>query len=93
MANFLAELKWRSIFRIGAVYAVVAWILLQLVNNLTPALNALLWHSSYTPVRKTERLKAYASKSALVDYWRAKGCQISVAHRGQRTSYAIEAAR
>src|SRR5580765_2622437 len=39
MANFLAELKRRHIYRVAAAYAVVAWVLLQLVNNLIPALN------------------------------------------------------
>jgi len=33
----------------------------------------LLPHTSYGPLRKTERYKAYARKAGLVDYWRAKG--------------------
>jgi tetratricopeptide (TPR) repeat protein len=33
----------------------------------------LLWHSSYAPVRKTERFKALMRKVGLVDYWRARG--------------------
>jgi hypothetical protein len=33
MGNFLAELKRRHIYRVTTAYAVVAWILLQLVNN------------------------------------------------------------
>ena len=33
MANFFAELKRRHIYRVAAAYAVVAWVLLQLVNN------------------------------------------------------------
>jgi hypothetical protein len=33
----------------------------------------LLWHSSFGPVRKTERFKAYARKAGFVEYWRAKG--------------------
>ncbi len=32
-----------------------------------------LWHPSYTAVRKTERFKAFARKFGLVEYWRAKG--------------------
>ena len=35
--------------------------------------NALLWHSSYATVRKTERFKAYALKAGLVEYWRERG--------------------
>jgi TolB-like protein len=43
MANFFAELKRRQMFRVAAVYAVVAWLLLQVVNNLTPGLNLPTW--------------------------------------------------
>jgi adenylate cyclase len=39
MGNLFAELKRRHIYRVAAAYAVVAWVLLQLVNNLIPALN------------------------------------------------------
>jgi TolB-like protein/DNA-binding SARP family transcriptional activator len=35
--------------------------------------NALLWHHSYAPVRKTERFKAFARATGYVEYWRAKG--------------------
>ena len=43
MANFLAELKRRNIYRVGAVYAVVAWVLLQLVANVAPILDLPPW--------------------------------------------------
>jgi hypothetical protein len=33
MANFLAELKRRHLYRVAAAYAVVAWVLIQLVNK------------------------------------------------------------
>ena len=33
----------------------------------------LLWHSSYAPLRKTERFKTLMRKVGLVDYWRARG--------------------
>jgi hypothetical protein len=39
MDAFLAELKRRHIYRVGAAYAVVAWVLLQLVANVSPILN------------------------------------------------------
>src|SRR5215475_132147 len=39
MGNFFAELKRRHIYRVAAAYAVVAWLLLQLVNNIAPGLN------------------------------------------------------
>src|SRR6266850_3207879 len=43
MANFLAELKRRNIYRVGAVYAVVAWVLLQLAANVAPILDLPPW--------------------------------------------------
>src|SRR5258707_912116 len=43
MANFFVELKRRHIYRVGAAYAVVAWVLLQLVNNVAPILELPLW--------------------------------------------------
>lgn len=43
MANFFAELKRRHIYRVAAAYAVVAWVLVQLVNNLTPMLKLGDW--------------------------------------------------
>ena len=41
--NFFAELKRRHIYRVAAAYAVVAWVLLQLVNNVAPALRIPDW--------------------------------------------------
>jgi hypothetical protein len=35
--------------------------------------DAILWHPSYAPVRKTDRYKAFGRKSGYVEYWRAKG--------------------
>lgn len=43
MVDFFAELKRRHIFRIAAAYAVVAWLLIQLYNNLTPMLKVPDW--------------------------------------------------
>src|ERR1700751_4985931 len=43
MGNFFAELKRRHIYRVAAAYAVVAWVALQLVNNLAPGLNLPNW--------------------------------------------------
>src|ERR1051326_406270 len=43
MADFFAELKRRHIWRIAGGYAVVAWLLLQLFNNLTPVLKMPDW--------------------------------------------------
>ena len=43
MGNFFAELKRRHIYRVVAAYAVVAWLLLQLVNNVAPIMDAPVW--------------------------------------------------
>lgn len=43
MGNFFAELKHRHIYRVAAAYAVVAWVLLQLFNNLEPILKLPDW--------------------------------------------------
>src|SRR5262245_30565498 len=39
MMKLLAELKRRHIYRVAAAYAVMAWLLLQIVNNVAPGLN------------------------------------------------------
>ena len=43
MGNLFAELKRRHIYRVAAAYAVVAWVLLQLVNNLAPIFELPPW--------------------------------------------------
>src|SRR5229473_2296900 len=43
MGGFFAELKRRHIYRVAAAYAVVAWVLLQLVNNVAPILDLPVW--------------------------------------------------
>ena len=43
MGEFFSELKRRHVYRVGAAYAVVAWVLLQLVNNLAPAFKLPDW--------------------------------------------------
>ena len=39
MGNLFAELKRRHIYRVAAAYAVVAWVLLQIVNIVAPIFN------------------------------------------------------
>ena len=46
MAEFFAELRRRRIYRIAATYLVVAWLAVQVVNNLSPALRLPEWASS-----------------------------------------------
>jgi TolB-like protein len=43
MAEFFAELKRRQMFRVAAAYAVVAWLLLQIFNNVAPILEFPPW--------------------------------------------------
>jgi TolB-like protein len=37
------------------------------------AFNALLWHSSYADLRKTERFKKFLLDAGVVEYWRERG--------------------
>jgi TolB-like protein len=43
MSNFFAELKRRHIYRVAAAYAVVAWLSLQIINNVSPVLDLPAW--------------------------------------------------
>jgi TolB-like protein len=43
MGDFFAELRQRHIVRVAAAYAVVAWVLIQIVNNLIPMLHLPDW--------------------------------------------------
>jgi TolB-like protein len=43
MQKLLAELKRRQMFRVAAAYAVVAWLILQVVNTVAPGLNLPIW--------------------------------------------------
>lgn len=43
MTDFIAELKRRYIYRVFAGYAVAAWLLLQLFNNVAPLLKVPAW--------------------------------------------------
>ena len=50
MAEFFAELRRRRIYRVAAAYLVVAWLAIQVVNNLAPALRLPEWASSFVVV-------------------------------------------
>ena len=50
MGSFFAELKRRHLYRVAAAYAVVAWVLLQIVNNVAPGLNLPNWAIALTIV-------------------------------------------
>jgi len=41
--RFFAELKRRNVFRVGAAYLVVAWLLMQVTDTLVPALHLPGW--------------------------------------------------
>src|SRR5262245_7898799 len=43
MEKLFAELKRRHMFRVAAAYAVLAWLLLQGFNNLTPVMRLPDW--------------------------------------------------
>jgi len=50
MNNLFTELRRRNIFRVAGVYAVVGWILMQVVSVMTPALNLPDWVDSFFAV-------------------------------------------
>ncbi|MDA1371694.1 MAG: hypothetical protein O2971_13165 [Proteobacteria bacterium] len=47
MGKLFEELKRRKVFRVAGVYAVVAWVLIQVANNLVPALQLPAWTNSF----------------------------------------------
>jgi TolB-like protein/Tfp pilus assembly protein PilF len=50
MGRLLSELKRRQMFRVAAAYAVVAWLILQVVNNVAPALRLPEWAATLVVV-------------------------------------------
>jgi TolB-like protein len=48
--NFFQELKRRNVFRVAASYAIVAWIVLQVVATTSPALNIPSWVLSFVTI-------------------------------------------
>lgn len=42
-------------------------------NYLVGGITSQLWHSSYAPVHKTERFKAFIRRTGMIEYWRQKG--------------------
>ena len=50
MSNFIDELKRRKVFRVAASYAVVAFIIMQLVEILFPMFNFPQWTQQFTVI-------------------------------------------
>ena len=48
--NLLNELKRRNVFKVAGVYAVVAWLLMQLASTLESSLNLPIWFDSVITV-------------------------------------------
>jgi len=47
MREFLEEVKRRNVFRVALVYIVVAWLTIQVVDVMFPALNVPDWVVSH----------------------------------------------
>ena len=45
--SFIAELKRRNVFRVGAAYAIVGWLLMEVASIVLPALNVPNWALSF----------------------------------------------
>ena len=43
MGSFFSELKRRNVFRVGVFYVIAAWIIMQVVDVVMPALNLPEW--------------------------------------------------
>ena len=41
--SFITELKRRNVFKVGVVYAIVAWLLIQIASILFPTFDAPHW--------------------------------------------------
>jgi len=50
MSKLYEELKRRKVVRVAGVYAVVAWLLIQVTNNIVPALQLPAWTSTFIVV-------------------------------------------
>jgi TolB-like protein len=50
MRNLIAELQRRSVFRVGAAYAVIGWIVAQVANVFFPALHLPEWTVTFVVV-------------------------------------------
>jgi len=50
MSKLFDELKRRKVVRVAGVYAVVAWLLIQVTNNIVPALQLPAWTSTFIVV-------------------------------------------
>ncbi|MEX2130226.1 MAG: hypothetical protein WD772_01965, partial [Pseudohongiellaceae bacterium] len=47
MSKLFEELKRRKVVRVAGVYAVVAWLLIQVANNIVPALQLPVWTNTF----------------------------------------------
>lgn len=50
MGSFFQELRGRRVFRVAAVYAVVSWVIIQVVDTLFPALQLPEWTITFITV-------------------------------------------
>ncbi len=50
MPSLFTELRRRNVFKVGAAYAIVAWLLVQVADVVLPALQAPEWTISFITV-------------------------------------------
>jgi hypothetical protein len=50
LVSFLEELRRRNVFKVGAAYAIVAWLVIQVVNNFFPPLGLPRWSQTLVAV-------------------------------------------
>ena len=48
--SFFAELRRRNVFRVGAAYAVVAWLIIEVADTILPRLGVPEWSVTFVIV-------------------------------------------
>ena len=51
MPSLFTELRRRNVFKVGAAYAIVAWLLIQVADVVLPALQAPEWTIGFVTVQ------------------------------------------
>lgn len=91
--HFFAELKRRHVFRVAVVYAVVAWVVIQVASDIFPALKLPDWTVTLVvilsflgfPIALVLAVQAAFAKTATTSGLRPGGCP------GERFSLLLRA--
>jgi TolB-like protein len=92
--SFFAELKRRSVFKVGVVYLAVAWLLLQVAATIAPILELPAWFEKLTLVSlalgfPVAVILAWALEVTPQGLQRDSGPRPAAQHRRSRLDYGI----